>query len=104
MKAEGLKTGQWDLCLPVPHRGFGALYVENKCPIVKGKKKTKLSDAQIQRGKILEAAGNLCYVIREFEHFKNLLTWYLGHEDPIHHVIFTRGDLWEYEEGAELEY
>lgn len=104
MNSEGLKKGQWDLCLPVPRRGFGALFIENKCPIVVGKKKTKLSPAQIKRGHILEAAGNLCYVIRTYDDFVNLVTWYIGQEDPLHPVIFSRGKLWEYEEGAELEY
>ena len=93
MKAEGLKTGQWDLCLPVARHGFGSLFVENKTLDLK---KSKLSSEQINRGKILEAAGNLCYVIREFEHFKNLVTWYLRpYEDW---VQFERGELWEYRE------
>jgi len=101
MTAEGLKKGQWDLCLPVPKRGFGALYVENKTPDMK---KSKLSPKQIERGELLELVGNLCYVIRFFEDFKTLLTWYLEHEDPIHQEVFSRGELWEFERGAELPY
>jgi len=104
MKAEGLKKGQWDLCLPVPRRGFGALYIENKTPHVPGKKKTKLSPEQIDRGKVLTAAGNLCYVIRRFDDFQNLVTWYLGYEDPTSFRMFYQGELWEYEEGGELQY
>jgi len=101
MKDEGLKTGQWDLCLPVPRRGHGALYIENKIP---DNPKSKLSPHQIKRGKILSDAGNLCYVIRSYEDFVTLVTWYLGYEDPMHPVIFSQGELWEYEIGAELPY
>ena len=98
---EGLKTGQWDLCLPVPKRGFGALYIENKIP---DDKKSKLSAKQIERGKILTEVGNLCYVLRSYDDFVALVTWYLGHEDPMHYAVFTQGELWEFEHGDELPY
>ena len=101
MKSEGLKTGQWDLCLPVMKRGFGALYIENKVP---DNKQSKLSPKQIERGEILTAVGNLCYVIRSYQDFVTLVTWYLGHEDPIHNEIFTQGDLWEFTREIELPY
>jgi hypothetical protein len=110
MVDEGLKTGQWDLCLPVACRGFGALYIENKKPFDPLKppsKQAKLTKEQIKRGHILTDVGNLCYVIRHFDHFVNLLTWYLGHNDPVSPIIFEQGDLWEYVDPtleAELPY
>lgn len=32
LKAEGVKAGIPDICLPVPKNGYGALYIELKVP------------------------------------------------------------------------
>lgn len=51
-KAEGVKSGVPDLCLPVPRHGFGSLYIEMK---VKG---GKVSEHQKEWHKALEHVGN----------------------------------------------
>lgn len=59
LKEQGVKPGVPDICLPVPRKGYSALYIE-----LKREKGGKVSDAQ--RGWIhaLNRAGNLAVVCK----------------------------------------
>ena len=58
LKAEGVRAGIPDYCLPVARGGFHALYVELKT--LTG----RASREQVESMRNLEAAGNCCYVAR----------------------------------------
>ena len=71
LKAEGVKAGVPDICLPVARGPWHALYIELK----HGRNKA----TQGQRGWIAElsAYGNLAKVVYEFEGAKALIEEYL---------------------------
>jgi hypothetical protein len=70
----GLKPGVPDLCLPVPSREHGALYLELKV----GSNTT--TDAQEEMIEKLRAAGNRVVVCRELQNAMNTIREYLSHE------------------------
>lgn len=76
MNSEGLKKGMPDLHLPIARRGWSSLYIEMKPP--GGKPRAE----QIKKMKLLQEWGNLCYTITNHYDFIEVMTWYLGHEDP----------------------
>lgn len=58
LKAEGMKAGVPDICLPVPRKGFGSLFIEMK------RKGGRLQDSQKEWATQLIANGNrvaVCY-------------------------------------------
>lgn len=61
MLEEGLKPGQPDVCLPIPRKGYGALYLELKVG------KNKPSPEQEARMALLESVGNLCLCVWGWE-------------------------------------
>lgn len=64
IKREGLRKGVADLCLSVPRKGYGALYIEMKKP------GGRISPEQKQWGENAIKHGNLwivCYSLDEFE-------------------------------------
>lgn len=71
MKAEGVRSGVADVFLPWPSGGFMGLYIEMKKPSekpVRATSKGGLSDAQIEFGQDMKAAGYgwiCCYSWRE---------------------------------------
>ena len=70
LKAEGVKAGIPDICLPVPKNGYGALYIELKVPENKalGVRKGRVSDYQAAMLKRLAGYGNRavgCYGAEE---------------------------------------
>lgn len=73
MKAQGLRSGVPDICLPVPRGGYGALYIE-----MKRRKDSRLSDNQ--RGWIngLNRAGNRAVVCKGWEQAKQEIETYLN--------------------------
>lgn len=73
MKAQGLRSGVPDICLPVPRGGYGALYIE-----MKRRKDSRLSDNQ--RGWIngLNRAGNRAVVCKGWEEAKQEIETYLN--------------------------
>ena len=75
MKAQGLRSGVPDICLPVPRGGYGALYIE-----MKRRKDSRLSDNQ--RGWIngLNRAGNRAVVCKGWEEARNEIMNYLKGE------------------------
>jgi hypothetical protein len=73
MKAQGLRSGVPDICLPVPRGGYGALYIE-----LKRCKDGRLSDNQ--RGWLngLNRAGNKAVVCRGWEEARQQIEMYLN--------------------------
>lgn len=68
IKREGLRKGVADLCLSVPRKGYGALYIEMKKP------GGRLSPEQKTWGECAIKHGNLwvvCYSREEFEKVVN---------------------------------
>ena len=72
MKAEGLKSGVPDVCLPVARQGFNALYIEMKS------EKGKLKASQEVWLKMLNQAGNKAVVCRSFDEAKAAIEEYLS--------------------------
>lgn len=72
MKAQGLKSGVPDLCLPVPRGGFGALYIE-----MKRRKEGRLSDNQRGWLKGLKRVGNRAVVCKGWEEARDVILDYL---------------------------
>ncbi|MCP4540129.1 MAG: VRR-NUC domain-containing protein [Chloroflexi bacterium] len=75
LKAEGVKAGIPDLCLPVPRHGYGALYIEMKR--VKG---GTVSRTQRHWIEALREAGNRVEVCRGATDAIRVLTDYVGGE------------------------
>jgi len=71
LKAEGLRPGVPDVCLPCPRNGYGALYIEHKTTT------GRISDNQSAWVDRLRAAGNLVVVSRSFEQSRAALLSYL---------------------------
>jgi hypothetical protein len=57
LKAEGVKKGIPDLCLPIARKGYHALYIE-----MKADEKCRLSDNQVEKICELESDGNMVVV------------------------------------------
>lgn len=73
MKAEGVKAGVPDLCLPVPRGKYHGLYLETKIP---GNDTTPEQDAWLQA---LANYGFACRVCYGFEALKEAVLAYLEH-------------------------
>ncbi len=71
--AEGVVHGIPDLCIPIPHNGFSALYIE-----MKNGKAGRLSDHQKAIIPRLQAYGNKVTVCRTMEEFRNEVDAYLS--------------------------
>ena len=77
LKAEGVKPGVPDLCLPVARQGYHGLYVEMKAA------KGRVSEAQGWWLKELNEQFYLARVCRSFEEARDLILGYLnGKLDP----------------------
>lgn len=78
MKAEGMRAGVPDLCLPVPRCGYSSLYVEMKAPA--GRLTAEQRDMMAQ----LEAEGNAAAVCRAWTEAADLIAAYLdGNADAV---------------------
>lgn len=71
-RREGIRAGVPDVCLPVPRRGCGALYIELKA---KGKKPT---DAQMEMIERLKKAGNAATWVDSLQAATEVIKWYMG--------------------------
>lgn len=71
LKAEGVKAGVPDVCLPVPRGGYHGLYIEMKKP------GGKVSNSQKQWINWLQADGHLAVVCFGFEEAREILLDYL---------------------------
>ena len=72
LKAEGVRAGVPDLCLPAPRHGYFGLFIEMKV------KPNKTSPAQNEWLAALEAKGYYCKVCYGFDEARAVLEWYLG--------------------------
>ena len=73
LKAEGVRAGMPDLCLPLARGGFHALYIEMKRP-----KGGRLSPAQVAVHEALRSAGNQVQVCAGYEPARAALAAYLA--------------------------
>ena len=71
LKAEGVKAGMQDVCLPVPRSHWASLYVELKT------KDGKVSKEQLDKMAALERAGNLVAVCRGWLEARKTILEYL---------------------------
>lgn len=72
MKAEGVRAGVPDLCLPVKRGQIGALYIEMKT------ERGQLSLIQLKMHRDLIAAGNAVVVCRSWHDAAATILYYLG--------------------------
>jgi hypothetical protein len=77
MKAEGVRAGVPDICLPVRTRLYGALYIELKRPKEDGKAKGVLSDDQKRWLGDLQAFGNFAGVAFGWLEAKDMILAYI---------------------------
>ena len=73
MKAEGLKSGVPDICLPVPRSGYHGLYIELKR--LRGNTTTKNQDEWLTK---LEGQGYRVTVCRGWEEASQVILEYLS--------------------------
>ncbi len=86
LRAEGLRPGMWDNCLPLPRFGFGAAYLEHKAV------PQRLTADQIAVGWALVRAGNAVRISYSFEDSRDFLTKYLTTGRPdfgVHRIPFA---------------
>ena len=72
LKAEGVKKGVPDLCLPVQRGDYAALYIE-----MKREKGGRVTEEQSEYMKRLERAGNKCVVCHGAEEAKAAIQAYM---------------------------
>lgn len=80
MKAEGVRTGVWDIFLPVPSRRYAGLYIEMKRDGRQREKNGGLSDAQVEFGTFVKAHGYACAVCYSWKQAAQALQDYLAIE------------------------
>lgn len=71
LKAEGVKAGVPDICLPVSCHGFHALYIELKTT------SGRMQQNQIEWQKALNEAGNLAVTCYGWTHARDTIVEYL---------------------------
>ncbi len=82
LKAAGVKAGIPDICLPVPHGGYAALYIELKTPEIKalGVQKGRPSKRQKEVIAHLRERGNCAVVCYGAEEAIKTIKGYLNDE------------------------
>lgn len=75
LKAEGVKSGVPDICLPVARKGFHALYIELKR--VKGGRASAEQSTWIEA---LNEQGYFAEVCHGWDSARRVIEWYLGLE------------------------
>lgn len=96
MKSEGVKTGVYDLCLPVARCGYHSFYIEMKKPGTirrapdgsvmvgrDGKLMDGRSDEQVRFGDWIASEGSLGAVFDSWGEALKALMWYLGFEHSL---------------------
>lgn len=78
MRAMGLKSGVWDLHLPVRRAGYCGLYIEMKQRNRLHTKNGGLSENQVYFGNFVEAQGYCLRVCYSWEEASKALTYYLA--------------------------
>ena len=77
LKAEGVKSGISDVCLPFARRGYHGFYIEMKKP------KGKESLTQIEFGQFLTAQKYLYCMCDHWEVARDRVHWYLNEGAPV---------------------
>ena len=75
LKAEGVKSGVSDICLPFARQNYHGFYIEMKKP------KGKESPTQIEFGKFLMAQGYLYTMCDSWDKARDAITWYLTQQE-----------------------
>lgn len=81
LKAEGVKSGVSDVCLPLARRDYHGLYIEMKKPASEGKAAGKESPAQIEFGAFLRVGGYYYCCCHDWEEAARTIAWWMGVED-----------------------
>jgi hypothetical protein len=81
LKAEGVKSGISDLCLPVARRGYFGFYMEMKRPASAGKPAGTESKTQKEFGAFLATQGYFYCCCNNWEDAARTIAWYFGVED-----------------------
>jgi hypothetical protein len=68
----GLRRGASDICLPIPKRGYGALFIEMKAG------KNKATPDQLAFQEMQRRLGNYCCVAWGWAAAISVLSWYIG--------------------------
>lgn len=81
MKAEGVKVGVPDICIPLKYQAHGnsyhAMYIEMKRPQSENKKKGAPSEEQLEWIKILQRQGYIVGIAYSYYEAKQLAEWYM---------------------------
>lgn len=77
MAAEGVKSGVWDIFLPVPRGGYKGLYIEMKRPGREREVNGGLSDKQLEFGEMAHKNGYRCVVCYHWRKAAEKLNEYL---------------------------
>lgn len=72
LKAQGVRPGVPDICLPVPMGGFGALYIE-----LKVRSGGRVEEVQREWIRCLRAAGNRAEICRGWDEARETILEYL---------------------------
>ena len=78
LKAEGVKSGVSDVCLPVAKRGYHGLYIEMKKPASEGKAAGKESKEQKEFGEFLTNNGYIYRCCLDWQTAAETISWYMG--------------------------
>ena len=81
LKAEGVKSGVSDICLPCARKGYHGFFIEMKKPSVKPKKSTSkgaASDNQLEFGAAVTENGYLFCVCYDWTEAWGRICWYMG--------------------------
>jgi hypothetical protein len=81
LKAEGVKSGVSDVCLPVAKRGYHGMYMEMKKPGSDGKAAGKESPQQKEFAQFITDGGYLYRCCYDWETAAKTVAWYMGIED-----------------------
>lgn len=78
LKAEGVRPGVPDVCLPVPRGNFAACYIELKRPHAAGKSRGRMSPEQLWWLGELQAVGNFAAVAYGWTEARRIIEAYLS--------------------------
>ena len=81
LKAEGVKSGISDVCLPTAKRGYHGFYMEMKKPGSAGKAAGKESANQIEFGAFLKEQNYFYCCCHDWETAARSVAWYMGVDD-----------------------
>jgi hypothetical protein len=82
LKAEGVRPGVPDVCLPVPRGPYGACYLELKRPHAAGKPKGRTRPEQLWWLGELQAVGNFAGISYGWIEARDMIEGYLRGESP----------------------